>query len=165
MNAIKIICLCLVLAIVYGIIHDQITIRVCLEYFTVAHPLVENLDAPWKIALYWGIVATWWMGIISGTVLAFAANFGKRQIYPFGSLVVPCFKLIIVMFGCATVGGAVGYILCYNDIITLPSWLSNSIDPSQHARFMAAAFAHSTSYLVGIVGSIFLAWRTWRARS
>jgi hypothetical protein len=29
-----------VLAVFYGIVHDQITVRICLEDFTVAHPAI-----------------------------------------------------------------------------------------------------------------------------
>jgi hypothetical protein len=34
--------------VVYGIVHDQVTARVCVEYFTVGHPPVfqTNSDTP-----------------------------------------------------------------------------------------------------------------------
>ena len=49
MQALLIILLCIFAAIVYGIIHDQITARVCIEYFTVGHPPVS---AQWLLDNY-----------------------------------------------------------------------------------------------------------------
>jgi len=35
-----IVLLCIVAAVVYGVVHDQVTARVCVEYFTIGHPPV-----------------------------------------------------------------------------------------------------------------------------
>jgi hypothetical protein len=45
-------------AIAYGIAHDQITARVCLEYFTLGHPPVFQTRSPTLLALGWGVIAT-----------------------------------------------------------------------------------------------------------
>ena len=37
-QSIAIIFVCVAAAIVYGILHDQITARICIEYFTIGHP-------------------------------------------------------------------------------------------------------------------------------
>ena len=34
----KITFICVMAAVVYGIVHDQFTPRICLEYFTIFHP-------------------------------------------------------------------------------------------------------------------------------
>ncbi len=61
-------------AISYGIVHDQITARICVEYFTVGHPRLTDSDLPTVLALFWGVVATWWVGLPLGLGLAFAAR-------------------------------------------------------------------------------------------
>jgi hypothetical protein len=45
--------MCIFAAVLYGVLHDQITARVCLEYFTVFHPPVFATQSPtrWQIAL------------------------------------------------------------------------------------------------------------------
>ena len=68
-------------AVVYGVIHDQITIRICLEYFTVGHPPLFGLRDPTLLALGWGVVATWWVGAALGVVIAFAARYGTWPKY------------------------------------------------------------------------------------
>ena len=65
-------------SIVYGILHDQVTARVCVEYFTIGHPPVFNTNDPTLLAIGWGIIATWWVGLILGIPLAVAARAGNR---------------------------------------------------------------------------------------
>src|SRR5262245_58028888 len=65
-------------AVLYGILHDQVTARVCVEYFTIGHPPYFNTDSPTLLALGWGFLATWWVGLPLGILLAVAAREGKR---------------------------------------------------------------------------------------
>ena len=53
-ETVKIVLLCIAAAVVYGILHDQVTARVCVEYFTIGHPPVFNTDSPTLLALGWG---------------------------------------------------------------------------------------------------------------
>jgi hypothetical protein len=46
MHAIAIVILCIVSAVSYGILHDQITARICVEYFTIGHPPVFDTTSP-----------------------------------------------------------------------------------------------------------------------
>jgi len=57
-------------SVLYGILHDQITVRVCLEYFTIGHPRIIESESPTLLAFAWGVVATWWMGVLLGLPLA-----------------------------------------------------------------------------------------------
>jgi hypothetical protein len=75
----KIILLCVAAAIAYGVAHDQITARVCLEYFTVFHPPVFATQSPTALAFGWGVIATWWVGLFLGLLLALAARAGSPQ--------------------------------------------------------------------------------------
>ena len=33
-------------AVLYGVVHDQVTVRICLEYFTRAHPAIFPTSSP-----------------------------------------------------------------------------------------------------------------------
>ena len=77
----KIIIACIAAAIIYGILHDQITARVCVEYFTVFHPPVFATQSPTLLACGWGVIATWWVGLFLGLFLAVAARIGPRPSY------------------------------------------------------------------------------------
>ncbi|MBN9502293.1 MAG: hypothetical protein BGO01_13400 [Armatimonadetes bacterium 55-13] len=53
-ETLKIVGLCILAAVIYGIVHDQITARVYLPYFTVFHPHVIDSEDPTVVALVWG---------------------------------------------------------------------------------------------------------------
>jgi hypothetical protein len=58
MQALAIVLLCVVMAATYGIVHDQITARICVEYFTIGHPPVFGTADPTLLGLGWGVIAT-----------------------------------------------------------------------------------------------------------
>ena len=70
----KILLLCIAAAIVYGIVHDQFTACICLEYFTVFHPQIFPTQSPTLLAIGWGILATWWVGAFLGVLLGIAGE-------------------------------------------------------------------------------------------
>ena len=51
MQAIRIILLATLAAIAYGVVHDQVTARICVEYFTIGHPPVFRTTSPTLLAL------------------------------------------------------------------------------------------------------------------
>jgi len=150
----KIILLAIGGAIAYGIVHDQITIRVCPEYFTVAHPHIFNTDSLTLIALGWGIVATWWAGLAAGILFALAARIGLPQKLTWRRFVPPAVVLSIVMGACATLAGFIGHWLSSTgQIPSVQAW-GLMLPVEKQPAFMADLFAHSISYLVGGVGSV-----------
>src|SRR4051812_13550559 len=104
--------LAILAAIAYGILHDQVTALVCVEYFTVGHPRIfGDTESPTVLAIGWGIVATWWAGLILGVPLAFAARAGTGPVREIRSLVRPILGLLGVMAACALCSGLSGFVL------------------------------------------------------
>src|SRR5436305_2829907 len=103
-----IIFLCIAGAIAYGVIHDQITARICVEYFTIGHPPVFETDDPTLLGLGWGIIATWWVGLILGIPLAIASVAGTRPLFRVGELIRPLGVMLMLIGMFATVAGVVG---------------------------------------------------------
>lgn len=151
-------------AILYGVVHDQVTVRVCLEYFTVGHPPVFATRSPTLLAIGWGVIATWWVGLPLGALLAFAARAGRGPKRSAASLLPAIALLLGVMAGCALVAGLVAFILASRGAIRLPEPLASRVPADRHARFLADYAAHSASYFTGGVGGIFLAARVWLTR-
>ena len=75
----KIVVLGLVVAMGYGIVHDQVTTRVSIEYFTIGHAPIFSTDSPTLLAFGWGIVSTWQLGAVLGLVTAAFARLGSLQ--------------------------------------------------------------------------------------
>lgn len=164
MEALKIIGLSVVAAIVYGVVHDQVTARVCIEYFTIGHPPVFETESPTLLGLGWGIIATWWVGLLLGAPLAFAAIRGPRPRRSAGSLVKPIGVLLAFMGATALVAGVIGFAVAGAGWVFLLEPLASRVPADRHAAFIADLWAHSASYLAGLVGGIILINRVWRSR-
>jgi len=164
MESLKIVLASVLAAILYGIIHDQITARVCVEYFSVFHPPVFGTQSPALLALGWGVIATWWVGAFLGIVLAITARAGSRPKLGAAALLSPIAKLLAVMAMCALTSAVIGYVLARNGMIFPPEWVALSIPPPRYARFMADWWAHGASYGVGIIGGIVVCVAQYRKR-
>jgi hypothetical protein len=160
MEVLKIWLFCIGAAICYGIVHDQITVRICVEYFSVFHPTILPLKSPTLLALQWGILATWWVGAFLGVLLAIAARAGSRIPFRTPDLLRPIGILLVCMFAGAAIAGATGFVLTKAGYFDL-DWLDPLLPPARHARFMADWWAHSASYLVGIIGGLIVCVRTY----
>ena len=156
-EALKIGLLAMVVAIAYGIVHDQITIRVCPEYFTVAHPHIFRTGSLTLIALGWGVAATWWGGLLAGVAVALAARAGSAEKFTWRRLLPPVIVLFIMMGVCATLAGFAGHWMASTgQIPSLQAW-GNMLPVEKQPAFMADLFTHAFSYLAGGVGSVIIA--------
>ena len=110
------------------------------------------------------MIATWWVGLPLGLLLAFAARAGKRPKLKAADLQRPMLLLLAVMATSAVIAGSVGGILAARGSAWLDPWLKQAIPRQHQVPFLIDLWAHSASYLVGIVGGLTLALWTWRAR-
>jgi hypothetical protein len=155
MESLKIVFACIAAAILYGIVHDQFTARICVEYFTIFHPPVFATRSPALLGVGWGIIATWWVGALLGLLLALAARAGSRPKLAAAALIRRIGNLLLVMAVFAAISGLTGFFL-RRGLITPPELVMNSLPPSAGPRFMADWWAHGASYAVGSFGGIFL---------
>jgi len=152
----KIVLFSLAAAIVYGILHDQVTAHLCVEYFTVAHPPVFPTQSPFLLALGWGVLATWWVGLPLGLLLAAVARVGPRRRLALADMRPWILRLLIAMAICALVGGVVGSYLVAAGIAPVPGGWAARIPPEKQVAFSADAWAHAASYGSGIIGGLVL---------
>ena len=138
--------------------------RVCVEYFTIGHPRIFGTDSPTLLGIGWGIIATWWVGLLLGIPLAIAARAGRRPKRDVRSLVRPIVTLLVVMGVCALLAGVAGFILASIGAIDLVEDLASRVPHDRHVRFLAAGGAHLASYFVGFVGGIVVIVRVWLSR-
>ena len=161
MQFLAIVALCVLFAVGYGVIHDQITARVCVEYFTIGHAPIFGTDDPTLLGLGWGVLATWWVGVMLGVPLAVVARAGSWPKRSAASLLRPLLILMIVSATCALFAGFAGWLLARNGAVTLPEPLAGRVPPEKHVAFLADAFAHSASYLAGFLGGGIVMLRVW----
>ena len=164
MQFLKIWLLCIVAAVVYGIIHDQVTAHFCVEYFTIGHPPVFHTQSPTLLAFGWGVIATWWMGAFLGFFIGLAATFGSYPKLSVSALIKPVLVLMLIMALCAFAAGVFGYFATKSGLIA-PLDYGGIFPPNRALRFMADYWSHSTSYATGFFGAIGISfWIIWRRR-
>ncbi len=165
MEAVRIVLLCVVAAVCYGVTHDQITARMCVEYFTLGHPPIFDTEDPTLLGLGWGILATWWVGVLLGLPLAVAARSGARTKRPARSLIRPVALLLCVTAAGALLAGITGWILGALGAVYLVGPIADDLPPDRHVPLLAVLWAHSASYLFGLIGGCGVVVRTWRSRA
>ncbi len=155
-EALKIVLVSMAASIVYGVLHDQVTAHLCVEYFTVAHPMIVPTSSPFLLAMFWGVFATWWVGLSLGAGLALAARLGPAPRVSAGELAYPILVLMILSGVAALLAGYSGYAWMAQGEVTLSGWFASVIPPERHAAFFADAMAHRTSYAAGGLGGLVL---------
>lgn len=156
MNYAKIIIVSVVLAVLYGILHDMITAHLCVEYFTIGHPKVIESTSPVLLALTWGVIATWWVGLPMGIILALVSQAGKLPEIPVKIVLKYCIYLLVWMFVIALIFGTVTGFAASKGNLFLIGKMAELVPKKQHSRFLAAGWAHGASYLSGVIGTVVL---------
>jgi len=163
-EAFKIVGFAVLTAIAYGIAHDLVTAHLCVEYFSIAHPQVIADETPLRLALVWGVLATWWMGLFFGLLLAFVARSGRGQKTGLKQLFRPVLAVAAVSLMAALSAGLAGWLLYGLGIVGVPGGWASALAPEIHRSFTAVAYAHYASYLAAMIGAIIVICQTWRRR-
>ncbi len=164
MESLKIIAFATLAAILYGVLHDQVTAHLCVEYFTIGHPPVFATRSPFLLALGWGVIATWWVGLPLGIGLAVAARLGRARKLSLAELRRP---ILLLMAGCgalALFAGIAGAVSAAMGWVWLIGWLAEAVTQEKHVAFLADLWAHSASYAGGMLGGLALIVWVWRQR-
>jgi hypothetical protein len=153
-ESLKIIALAMIGAVVYGVLHDQVTARVCVEYFTIGHAPIFGTDDPTLLGLGWGVLATWWVGLGLGLLLAPAARAGSLPKLTAREL-LPMVAIFLIVLGIlAAISGVIGYTLARAGMVWLVEPLASRVPADRHARFLADLWAHGASYGFAFFGGI-----------
>jgi hypothetical protein len=163
-EAAKIVGVAVVGAVLYGVLHDQVTARISVEYFTIGHPRVVDSTSPTVLAFVWGVLATWWVGVLLGLAWAVAARAGSRPKAAARDFVRPALVLFGVAAVCAAIAGVVGNALARSGDVFLLEPLASRVPPERHVAFLTALWAHLAAYGAAAVGGIVVAARAWRRR-
>ncbi len=151
-----IVAICIAASIVYGVIHDQATVRICPEYFTVFHRDIGTKSLT-LIALYWGVVATWWVGAGLGILIAFVSRVGRAPKVEPREVLLPIVYLMLFTLVIAILAGIAGGVAASNRWFVVAEGLRDKIPAQRHIGFLIDLAAHNASYAAGAIGGVFLA--------
>ena len=164
-------------AVIYGIIHDQITTHLCLEYFTegfhkhnVKGTFIEKTlqkypkSATWH-GLIWGTIATWWVGAIIGIPLVAATQMGPWPKLTLKELIKPTLIMLSATGLSAVIGGVTSYHThpeLTNNFMNDEFQVDVKLSDKTKRCYWTAAEMHRESYGAGAVFSISLiGWSLW----
>ena len=146
-------------------LHDLVTARVSPEYFHVALEQATTSAPPDLLAVKWGIISTWWIGLALGLLLAFAARRGSRPPRSVLTLLAPIARLLVAMAVVATIAGTAGWIAASAGIVVLVEPLASRVPADRHVAFIAVLWTHIASYAAGAIGGVWTCSRVWKSRT
>lgn len=163
-GGLKIVGLCVIAAVGYGVLHDQITARLCIEYFTIGHRRMHPSDSPTIHGLIWGVRATWWVGVGLGIPLAIAARFGPGRKRAAGQFVRPLGWVLATAAAFAVSGGLIAWWRASAGLDRLSGRLATRVPDAEHVDFLTCLGIHRGSYLGAAIGGLTLILWVLRSR-
>jgi hypothetical protein len=112
--------------------------------------------SPTVLAAAWGVLATWWVGLPLGLLLAIAARAGSWPPRAPRELVRPLGRLLLIMGAAAGLAATLGWLAHTRGWHPLAGDWAAYLPPERHARFQAAWWAHLTSYGFAAIGGLSL---------
>ena len=164
MESLKVVLLCVMAAVMYGILHDQVTARICVEYFTIGHPPLLRTDSPTLLAFAWGTVGTWWVGFALGIPAALVSRLGPWPKFDAAQLIRPIGYLQLSTAWISVLAGIAVYFLAKAGVIRLGGSLGLAISSDKHVAFLVDSAANLAAYAKGVVGGLVLCLRVWVRR-
>ncbi|MCK5785916.1 MAG: hypothetical protein KAH54_05075 [Candidatus Sabulitectum sp.] len=151
-----IILLCMGTAVLYGIVHNQVSVRISLEYFTIGHKALISSTSPTLMGVAWGVHPNWWVGLSLGGLFAVAGRAGKWPKRDAGSFIKPLLLLFLISGAASAVAGSIGYRMAENGALGLYEPLYSAIPNSSHAAYISALWMHTASYTVATMGGLII---------
>jgi hypothetical protein len=144
------------LMVCYAILQDQVSARLCVEYFTIFHQPIPGITDPTLIGIGWGFLGSWYGGAIMGVSAGLTCSLGPKAPLP---LSVIFRGMLCVMLTTALVTALTGYATyCNMELfgITLDETVVSPLAPENRRMVFLVANYHLMAYGVSIVGSIIL---------
>ncbi|MFO0809654.1 MAG: hypothetical protein U0746_13600 [Gemmataceae bacterium] len=160
----RIVAACFVGQVVYAMVQDQFSARLCVEYFTVLHPRIGTLDDPTMLGLAWGFLAGSSGGMAMGLVVGIAATFGKRPPVGIDRLWRPLLLLFLAEAAVTALCGASAYLNAGWMDMRMAEPTASVIPADRRLNCFAVGCAHLGTYVSAIVGSIVVVVWVLRAR-
>lgn len=150
----------------FGMTMDQLSARLCPEYFTVLHPPIPNLTDPTLLGIAWGYLGSWWGGAVMGYVMGIVATAGtKHPPVSLRQLVVPMLCIVaITVVGTLITGVAVWR---HTEMLEVrfADWLDRAVPPERQRNAFIVANYHFAAYASAIVASVVMIVRVGIKRS
>jgi len=138
----------------YAMVQDQISARLCPEYFTVLHNPIPGLSDPTLTGITWGFLGSWWGGALLGYGAGIAATAGKKAPLKLKQLVFPMLCVIAFITVCTALAAFSAW--RHAEVFMLESQASSIevIAPQHRLPAFVVARYHLVAYASSVVGSV-----------
>jgi hypothetical protein len=144
------------IAAVYGAAHDQLSFALSTEYFTrFKFHQFAWADMGWpprQFASVVGVLATWWVGLVAGWLLA-RAGLAELPVRERWAKTFAAFAIVAVV---ALIGGLIGWVLgvaAGGDLTGWSEW-KQSLGITNLPAFVVVAYLHAGGYLGALAGLV-----------
>ena len=140
----------------YGMLQDQVSARLCPEYFTVFHPPIPGLTDPTLLGIAWGFLGAWWCGAGMGYVVGLIATLGPRPPLAPRDVARPMLVLLAVvgvvtfLTGLSVWRHAEMFDVSFGPIVT------TAVPEGRHRELFVVACYHFVAYATSILGGVVL---------
>ena len=150
----------------YAAIQDQVSARLCPEYFTHYHNPIPGLTDPTLTGIVWGFLGAWWGGALFGYFVGIAATAGKRPPLSLRELVKPMLVTVLGVAGVtALVGGSVAF-YAEQFGVTLDPYMAPSVPVERRRGLLVVCCYHLAAYVSAVIGSVICCvWVAWIRRT
>jgi hypothetical protein len=151
-------------AVGYGILQDQVSVRLCPEYFTHFHSPINGLTDPTLLGVAWGFLGTWWAGVFLGYGAGLIATTGRLPKLSPRELIGPLIFLMLVIAAAVAISG---YSVWWHSVklgVSLDSDLKMMLPAERHQALLVVGCYHFVGYATAFVGGFVLWGWIWRER-
>jgi hypothetical protein len=152
--------------VLYGMLQDQASVRLCKEYFTLGHPPIPGVEDATLLGILWGFLGSWWGGAMLGVAAGLSARLGSAPKLRVQALFLPVGLLLLVQAAVTLTWGWLAARQVEQPGFQLGEPWFSGIPAEQQARFYIVACMHQGTYLSAVVGSVLVcAWlglQRWR---
>lgn len=139
----------------WAILHDQIVIRIEPRHFTEYHRPLLNLSNPTLLAIQYGFIATFGLGIVFGMITYFVTQYGRLVRIPLKKVFMQFVGLSLLIESICLTLGYLQYLHYRNERTHL--FYPESIFPDQTLGIAITQTINVSAYLFAGLGS-FLFW-------
>lgn len=140
----------------YAMAQDQVSARLCPEYFTVLHPPIPGMTDPTLLGISWGFIGGWWGGIVLGYAAGLVATLGKRPAFSPREFIKPLGVLVAAV---ATITGLTGFTVWHHANllgVSLDAGMNGLVPAERHRAVLVVACYHFTAYASATLGGVVL---------
>ncbi len=146
----------LVAIVVFAMLMDQISARLCPEYFTVLHRPIPGVTNPTLLGVCWGFLGGWWGGIVLGYTAGLCATLGPRPQLAPRELLRPMALLVLAV---AVVTALTGFTVWRHAEmlgVQLDQFHTDIVPVARHRALLVVACYHLVAYVSSALASVVL---------